>query len=111
VRWLKHGTSPSNQKNTSQLVDQSGSLADQPVTRSRQHLKVELGLALQFDKPHGWSRDSLGDAFGIPIVVLLGFHVRPSIFRCNKPNGVALGSHCPAQVMRSATRFHRHNAR
>ena len=102
---------PSLQQNGAQLIDQSGSLPDQPVSRSMQRLHVKLVLALQFDKAHRRPRRRFRDPFGVPIVVLLRLDIGPDIFRRHQPDSVAVCGKHATQMMGAAASLHADNAR
>jgi hypothetical protein len=69
------------QQDCAQLVDQSGSFTHQPFARSVERLHIELIFSFQLNETHRWTCRRLGDSFGITIVVLLCFDIRPDIFR------------------------------
>ena len=93
-----------------QLVDQPRAAVHQPRTRPMQRLLVELHLRLQRHEPHGRPRRRLGDRLGVAVVVLLRLHIRLDVFRRHQPHLVALRLEEPPEVMRAATRLHRHHA-
>jgi hypothetical protein len=76
-----------------------------------QALHVELHLALELDKPHGWSRRCFGNCFGIPLVVLLRFDIRLHVFRRHQPDLVANAMERAAEMVRATASLHRHDAR
>jgi hypothetical protein len=69
-RDIARGCDPALQQDCAQLVDQTGSVCDQTLTRAMQRLHFELLLAFQLDKLHGWARHGFGDSAS-----------RPSFFR------------------------------
>jgi hypothetical protein len=73
-------------------------------------LEVGLDLALHLNKTHRWPQRCLRDRLGVAVVVLLGLDVRADIFRRHQPDLVSLRCELLPQVMRTATRFHRHHA-
>lgn len=77
------------------------------ITHPVQGLDVELLLALERDKAHGWPGGGFG--LGVPVVVLLHRHAGAHIFRRYQPNLMPQSCQRPPHVMGAATRFHRHH--
>jgi hypothetical protein len=69
------------QQHSPQLVDQCRPLTDQAVPRPVERLDVELRLRFQLDKAHGRPCRGFSDRFGIAVIVLLRFDIRPYVLR------------------------------
>src|SRR6202011_1048778 len=69
-------------------------------------LHVELLLAFQLDKPHGWARRGFGDPLSIAVVVLLRLDIGPHIFGRHQPDVMSVSREYPAEIMSAAAGLH-----
>jgi len=75
-----------------------------------QCLDIKLFFAFELYKPHRGARGRFGDALGVPIIVLLSFHIRTDIFRRHQADFMSTPDKNPPQVMGTAASFHSDNA-
>jgi transposase len=97
---------PALQKDGPQLVDQSRPLANPTIPRTMQRRHVELRLAFQLDKPHGWARRGFGDPLSVAVIVLLRLHIGPHIVGRHQSDVVSVSREYPAEVMGAAAGLH-----
>ena len=97
---------PTLQQNCPELVDQRRTAPHQPLPDAMDRPKVQLGLALQRNEPHGRSLNRLGSGFGIPMIVLVRLDEALDILGRHQPRRVTLRRQRPAQMVGSAARFH-----
>ena len=107
---LRHAN-PTFQQDCAQLVDQSGSLANQAIPGPVQRLHIKLRRGLDFDEAHRWPRCCLRYPLGVTIVVLLRLDIRAHVFGRHQTHVVSLSREQPAQMMGAATSLHPDNAR
>jgi hypothetical protein len=93
------------------LVDYSGALADEPASDAVERLKIELLVALEGHKAHGWALHRLCNRLGIAIVVLVALQKRLDVFRWHQANVVAECGKLAANVMGSGAGLHADAAR
>jgi len=75
-----------------------------------QALHVELLVALEIDEAHRRAGCRFRESLGVPIVILLRLHVRPTILWRHQPHIVTLLAKQAAKMMGAAACFHRHDA-
>jgi hypothetical protein len=74
-------------------------------------LNVELRFAFQFHEAHCWARCSLGNRFGISIVILVRLDVGADVLRRHEADAVALLLKQAAKMMRATASLHGDDAR
>src|ERR1700722_17002959 len=77
-------------KEAAELVNHSSLATDPAIPDAVQRLQIQLSLVLHGHETHGWPLHSLGDSFGIYIVVLVGLHERSHILGWHQLHIVAL---------------------
>jgi hypothetical protein len=99
------------QQEGADLVDNAGTLTDQSLAHPMQGLEIKLVRRLGRDELHGRALHRLGDRFGIAIVVLFTFGIRPHVFRRHQPGVVAERLKFATEMMSPGAGLHADQAR
>src|SRR5436189_5486343 len=75
-----------------------------------QRLQIELILRLDWYEPHRWPVHCLGDRFGVPVIILIGFHEGTYELRRNQPHLMPLSLQRGTEVMGATTGFYANQA-
>jgi hypothetical protein len=97
---------PALQQEGTNLVDDAGALADQPLTHSMQRLQGELLGCLGGNKFHRRTLYRLRDRLAVAEVILLPFCIWADVFRRHQPRIMAERLQFAAEVMCADTSFH-----
>jgi hypothetical protein len=93
------------------LVDDAGTLADQTLAHAVQRLQVQLVGRFGGDELHGRALDCFGDCFSVAEIVLLPFAIWFDVLRWHEPCVVAKRMQPAAEVMGSDAGLHADQAR
>src|ERR1700739_4647522 len=88
------------------LVDHRGAAHHPPFAHSVQRLQVELIVSLDRHKAHRGTGYSLGDGFGIDVVILVRLHVRLHLLGRHQTHVMSLFPQSTAEKMRSSAGLH-----
>src|ERR1700747_1076827 len=94
------------QQQSANLVDHCGASHNPPLAHSVQRLQVELIVSLDRHKAHRGTGYSLGDGFGIDVVILVRLHVRLDILCRHQTHVMSLFPQSTAEKMRSPASLH-----
>ena len=94
------------QQKTADLVHQCRTAHHPALPYPVQRLHVQLFFALDRHKTHPGPIHSLGDRFGIDVVVLVGLHIRLHVLRRHQPYIMTLLAKRTAKEVRSSAGFH-----
>ena len=68
-----------------ELIDDAGTLRDDPLAHAMQRLQIQLLGRLRRDELHGWPLYRLGDRLRVAEVVLLSLRVGAHVLRRHQP--------------------------
>src|SRR5271163_2744875 len=94
------------EQQSANLVDHRGAAHDPPFAYSVQRLQVELIVSLDRHKAHRRTGYSLGDGFGIDVVILVRLHVRLDVLCRHQTHVMSLFPQGTAEKMRSSACLH-----
>src|SRR6266436_6245813 len=97
---------PTLQEEGADLIDDTGTLADQTLTHPVQRLQVQLIGALRGHELHRRALDRLGDRLRVAEVVLLSLRVGADVLRRHQPGIVAQQPKPAAEMMGTDTGLH-----